>query len=70
MDIYDQATHHEELMREIALKRAANHAPDLPAVGSCHWCDASVPDGHRFCDRDCRDLYDKQKRMEKINGNR
>ena len=42
-------------MRELALKRAANHAPALPAVGACHWCDASVPDGHRFCDCDCRD---------------
>lgn len=70
MDFSDHATLHEELMRDLALRMAANHAPDLPAVGVCHWCDAIVSDGHRFCDRDCRDLYDKQKRMEKINGNR
>ena len=55
MDFSDHATLQEELMRELALKRAANHAPALPAVGACHWCDASVPDGHRFCDCDCRD---------------
>lgn len=35
-------------MRDLALRRAANHAPDLPATGECHWCEASVPDGHRF----------------------
>ena len=47
-------------MRDLALRRAANHAPALPAVGACHWCEASVPDGHRFCDCDCRDLFDRR----------
>ena len=28
-------------MRDLALRRAANHAPDLPATGECHWCEAS-----------------------------
>ena len=68
MDFSDAATYHEELMRELALKRAASHATVLPATGECHWCDASVPDGHRFCDRDCRDMFEKQERMERING--
>lgn len=36
MDFSDHATQQEELMRELALKRAANHAPALPAVGACH----------------------------------
>lgn len=70
MDFSDHATLQEEWMRELALKRAANHAPALPAVGACHWCDASVPDGHRFCDCDCRDMFDKQARLDAINGRR
>ncbi len=35
MDFSDHATRQEELMRELALRRASNHAPDLPAVGAC-----------------------------------
>lgn len=70
MDFSDHATQQEELMRELALKRAANHAPALPAVGVCHWCEASVPDGHRFCDCDCRDWFDRRARMEAISGKR
>ena len=31
-------------------------------VGCCYNCDALVPDGHRFCDTDCRD--DWQRRHE------
>ena len=68
MDLSDSATYHEELMRDLALRMAANHAPDLPAVGVCHWCESSLPDGHRFCDKDCRDMYDRQARMDKIRG--
>ena len=37
MDFSDAATYHEELMRELALKRASSHAPVLPATGECHW---------------------------------
>ena len=66
MDFSDYATRHEELMRELALRRASNHAPDLPAVGACHWCSASVPDGARFCDRDCRDDFDRMERMTHV----
>ncbi len=65
MDLSDSATQQEELMRELALRRAANHAPDLPATGECHWCDASVPDGHRFCDCDCRDDFERAHRAER-----
>lgn len=66
MDFSDYATRHEEFMRDIAMKRAGNHAPDLPAVGACHWCSASVPDGARFCDRDCRDDFDRIERMTHV----
>ena len=66
MDVSDQATRQEELMRDIAMKRASNHPPHLPAVGACHWCSASVPAGARFCDRDCRDDFDRLERMTHV----
>ena len=54
MDVSDQATRQEELMRELAIKRAANRVPVLPATGACHRCDALLPAGACFCDRrDC-----------------
>lgn len=62
MDWSDQATRQEELLREVALKRAANHALPLPATGVCHWCDALLPEGVRFCDRDCRDDWERSAR--------
>ena len=70
MDFSDHATLQEEWMRELALKRAANHAPALMATGECHWCWDCVPPGHRFCDKDCRDMFDKQARLDAINGRR
>ena len=61
-DEADMASHHEELMRDLAMKRAANHAPDLPATGACHWCDALVPAGARFCDKDCLNDWERARR--------
>ena len=68
MDLSDSATQQEELMREMSLRRAANHAPDLPATGECHWCGALVTEGHRFCDPDCRDMFDKAQKIAAITG--
>lgn len=45
-----------------AIARARSLAAALPFVGCCYNCDALVPDGHRFCDTDCRD--DWQRRHE------
>lgn len=61
-DLYDQATAREEEDRERAIARARSLAAALPFVGCCYNCDALVPDGHRFCDTDCRD--DWQRRHE------
>lgn len=35
MDFSDKATQHEEMMRDIALRNAANHPPELQATGVC-----------------------------------
>ena len=58
MDFADNASQQEELMREVALRRAANHAPDLPSVGVCYWCSEEVEPPRRFCGVECRDDFE------------
>ena len=65
-DFADIAAEREELDRTLALRAAHNHAPDLPAIGQCHNCQASVPEGARFCDCACRDDYDKRQKVERL----
>lgn len=68
MDVFDQATEREEKDRAFALQMA-RQGEVLAAVGVCHWCDESVAPGHRFCDVDCRDLFDRHLAAE-IRGGR
>lgn len=60
-DLYDQATEREETERARAIERART-ATALPFVGACYNCDAAVPAGHRFCDVDCRNDWEKRAR--------
>jgi hypothetical protein len=55
MDIFDQATEQEEMMREHALQAALNHAPTIQAVGKCYNCNEKLRRPKLFCDADCRD---------------
>lgn len=64
-DIYDQATHQEEIWRESAIKRARDKAHTLPH-GICNNCDASCIGA--FCDKSCQEDYESRERMAKING--
>lgn len=60
MDECDMAQAREEMDRNIAIMAASR--PSLPATGDCHNCQASVPTGHKFCDADCRDDYQRRQR--------
>jgi hypothetical protein len=64
-DIYDQATFCEIRDREIALQQIRYSANPLPQ-GNCNSCGASCIGC--FCDKDCRGQYEKEQRMDKING--
>lgn len=66
MDIYDQATAREEQDREIALQSLRYSVKPLPH-GECNLCGASCVGC--FCDSDCREQYEKEDRLRKINGN-
>jgi hypothetical protein len=46
----------------MALKNRAQK-PIQPETGLCHWCDAIIGAG-KFCDSDCRDDFEKSKRMK------
>ena len=58
MDDIDRAQDQAEKI--LAANLACAYVAVLPATGDCHNCGASVPDGHRFCDSDCRDDYERQ----------
>lgn len=57
MDIIDQAEHHEQQSRDIAIKQAqlAAQAVTVNDTGHCWECGYPVPDTRRWCSPDCRD---------------
>lgn len=64
MDIIDQAAEREEMDRALCLAAAHRHEPELPAIGICYNCEASIPEGAKFCDCDCRNDYQRRKAAE------
>lgn len=59
MDAADRAAEYTELDQAIALQRRCE---ELPPTGRCYNCRDTVDSG-AFCDPDCRDDYEKRKRM-------
>jgi hypothetical protein len=53
-DLNDQASAHEQHMLAVAL---THRKPSLQPIGKCHWCEAPLQPGEKFCDADCRDDY-------------
>jgi hypothetical protein len=79
-DVSDMATNDEMLHLSLAI-HAVTSAPKqvLERTGVCHWCLDPLPDeslGNNlnpqvhglFCNQDCRDDWEKEKRMNKIAG--
>lgn len=60
-DIFDQATAVEELHRELAL-RNRRQGPAIAETGFCLNCETQTPAGHRWCDADCRDAWERGRR--------
>jgi len=42
--------------------------PGLPYTGNCHYCGAITGGGRRFCDADCRDAWDRERRLKQMQG--
>lgn len=68
MDIYDQATFREEQERERSIAAARKNNQALQSKGACHWCDEVVDADKRFCDSDCRDMWQRQESARKRAG--
>jgi len=58
-DVIDQANERAEQFLQYALNSRAK-MPTLPAVGRCYNCEANLPEGHTFCDCDCRDDWQRR----------
>lgn len=67
MDIFDRATEAEERMREAALQEAKHKAEKysrtLQYLGYCHYCYEPTEHNKRFCDRFCRDDWEKEQQL-------
>lgn len=54
-DVQNELAHHHNILN--------SRKPEGPvANGSCYFCGETVPAGHRWCDRDCRDSYEMRQR--------
>jgi len=67
-DDLDRAAEHEQLQRSLSLAQALTHAPRGPlATGSCLYCEATLDEGLRWCDAECRDGWEKLQKAKDRN---
>lgn len=67
-DIYDQATMREEQERERSINAVRRQNQTLAPTGECHYCGEDVGAERRFCDADCRDMWQRQESARKRAG--
>ena len=67
-DVSDQATNREEQERERCINAARRQNRAMQPTGACYWCDEVVNGEKRFCDSDCRDMWQKQDAARKRAG--
>jgi len=59
-DQLDQANQSAEHDLRISLCRSHRAEPHIIANGYCHNCAHPIPDGHRWCDADCRNEWEAE----------
>lgn len=68
-DEVDKANDLAEVLLSAAIR---NVRPQLRPVGTCYSCGENLMDslmkGSLFCDEHCRDDFEKQEKMRRING--
>lgn len=65
-DEIDRAQEMEQAFLNAALSNRKHEI--LPHNGACHWCFEKVESGC-FCDSGCREDWERDQRMKKMNGN-
>lgn len=59
--VSDQASDNEAFFTDIAIQNSMKAVPMVPkTTGYCANCDEKLDPGHKFCDSDCRDDWDKR----------
>lgn len=63
-DELDRASEHEEILRQGALYLQSKRANKLEAepTGSCLYCGEALTDGKRWCDAECRDEWEAERK--------
>lgn len=64
-DIIDHANDWVEQCAEIAQKDIRNRPMEANSTGYCLYCEEVVPQGKRWCDGDCRDGWERDRRRKK-----
>jgi hypothetical protein len=57
-DPLDRASEVEELQRQVALTNRKQEAPKVS--GTCLFCEEKIAPERRWCDRECRDLWEME----------
>ena len=70
MDDADVASDKAQKYNDAAIDSIRKQAVKLAATGNCYYCDADMePNSNKvFCDLDCRNDYDKEKRIKERLG--
>lgn len=59
-DLIDNAQEQEAVFLKVAL---SNRPASLPYRHKCHWCDEPVGPIAHFCDADCRQDFEQNRRL-------
>lgn len=66
-DVTDKADVIIEMITAAAIEEARKEV-HLHTDGHCLFCDDDIEPGLKFCNRDCRDDWDKEQRALRIRG--
>jgi hypothetical protein len=66
-DIVDDSNVIVDMFTEAAVK-LARQDHFINRDGHCLFCDESIEPTQLFCNRDCRDDYDKEQKLKRIQG--
>lgn len=61
-DIADKGNEAAEVFLSAALKNARSGDTISTPTGECLWCADDLPPGRRWCDSECRDLWQAEQR--------
>lgn len=70
MDIVDEAASLDSMFLDAAKQNQQRESAKshLKPNGYCYFCGEELEQGKLFCDKDCRDMYEKEQKMKRIQG--